>query len=176
VLAGAGAQQTGSLFARVYETVSLHLHERAANSFLRAQAIVDTVTAGKMAAVAASAAAVAGGGFAVEGAVTSSGERPAALLRGAQGLVSVPSISTQTTGRRSASRTHAKPRTHRASKPHAAKQKSRARQRAQAPPRATPSTPARPQTTTVVHATVASSGGSSRPSSSAAGEFGFEGP
>jgi hypothetical protein len=175
VLAGAGAQQTGSLFARVYETVSLHLHERAANSFLRAQAIVDTVTAGKMAAVAASAAAVAGGGFAVEGAVTSSGERPAALLRGAQGLVSVPSIAAQTTGRRSATRTHAKPRTHRASKPHAAKQKPRV-QYAQAPPAAPPSTPARPQATTVVHATVASSGGSTHRSSSAAGEFGFEGP
>jgi RNA polymerase sigma factor (sigma-70 family) len=176
VVAGAGAQQAGSLFARVYETVSLHLHERAANSFLRAQAVVDTVTAGKMAAVAASAAAVAGGGFAVEGAVTSSGERPAALLRGAQGLVSVPSISTQTTAGRSATRTHAKPRSHRASKRHTTKQKPRAQQRTQAPPPATPAATSRPQTTTAVHATVASSGGSSNPSSSAAGEFGFEGP
>ena len=77
VLANGGVEHTGSFFVRVYETVSLHLHERAANSFLRAQAVFDTVTAGKMAAAAASAAAVAGGGFAVEGVVTSaSGDRP----------------------------------------------------------------------------------------------------
>jgi len=175
VLAGEGAQQTGSFFARVYETVSLHLHERAANSFLRAQAIVDTVTAGKMAAVAASAAAVAGGGFAVEGVVTPSGERPAELLRGAQGLVAVPTVSKQAT-QRSASRTHTKRRSHRASKPQASKPKPHAQKQWQAPAPTTPRTPSRPRTTTVVHATVASSGGSSRPSSSAAGEFGFEGP
>jgi hypothetical protein len=60
-VATGGAEQTHSFFVRVYETVSMHAHERAANSFLRAQAIVDTVTAGKMAAAAASAAALAGG-------------------------------------------------------------------------------------------------------------------
>jgi hypothetical protein len=48
----------------------------------RAQAIVDTATAGTMAAVAASPAAVAGGGVAVPGAVTSGADRPAAILRG----------------------------------------------------------------------------------------------
>ena len=87
VVANGGVEHTGSFFVRVYETVSLHLHERAANSFLRAQAVFDTVTAGKMAAAAASAAAVAGGGFAVEGVVTL-GARPtgpAAILRGAAG-------------------------------------------------------------------------------------------
>ena len=77
VVANGGVEHTGSFFVRVYETVSLHLHERAANSFLRAQAVFDTVTAGKMAAAAASAAAVAGGGFAVEGVVTSPPRRSA---------------------------------------------------------------------------------------------------
>ena len=76
VVANGGVEHTGSFFVRVYETVSLHLHERAANSFLRAQAVFDTVTAGKMAAAAASAAAVAGGGFAVEGVVTPAVARP----------------------------------------------------------------------------------------------------
>jgi hypothetical protein len=53
VVANGGVEHTGSFFVRVYETVSLHLHERAANSFLRAQAVFDTVTAGKMPAAAA---------------------------------------------------------------------------------------------------------------------------
>jgi putative zinc finger protein len=75
VAAGGGAEQAHGLFARVYETVTMHMHERAANSFLRAQAIVDTVTAGKMAAAAASAAALAGSGVAVEGVL--SGTPPA---------------------------------------------------------------------------------------------------
>jgi hypothetical protein len=68
VVAGGGTEQAHGLFVRVYETLAMHVHERTANSFLRAQAIVDTVTAGKMAAAAAaSAAALAGGGVAVEG-------------------------------------------------------------------------------------------------------------
>jgi RNA polymerase sigma factor (sigma-70 family) len=77
----AGAEHAGSFFVRVYETTRMHLHERAANSFLRAQAIVDTVTAGKMAAVAASAAAVAGGGFAVDGVLSAAPATPQALVR-----------------------------------------------------------------------------------------------
>ena len=68
---GGGAEQAHGLFVRVYEAVTMHLQERAASSFLRAQAIVDTVTAGKMAAAAASAAALAGGGVAVEGVLSS---------------------------------------------------------------------------------------------------------
>ena len=39
-VANGGVEHAGSFFVRVYETVSLHLHERAANSFLRAQAVV----------------------------------------------------------------------------------------------------------------------------------------
>jgi hypothetical protein len=40
VVAGGGAEQAHGLFVRVYETLTMHAHERAANSFLRAQAIV----------------------------------------------------------------------------------------------------------------------------------------
>jgi RNA polymerase sigma factor (sigma-70 family) len=170
VVAGAGAEHTGSFFVRVYETVSLHLHERAANSFLRAQAIVDTVAAGKMAAVAASAAAVAGGGFAVEGAVTSGDERPAAILRGVQGVASLPIVQTQ----RAQPRTNARhvARSKSKSKPHVKPHRVRARQPATPPPTA----PARQQTSSAPRATVASAGGSSHGAGSAAGEFGFEGP
>jgi hypothetical protein len=98
LVAGGGAEHTGSFFVRVYE--------RAANSFLRAQAVVDTVTAGKMAAVAASAAAVAGGSFAVEGAMTARDDRPTAVLRGAQGLAAVPIVARQ----RQQPRTRTRPR------------------------------------------------------------------
>jgi hypothetical protein len=49
VVASGGVEQAHGLFVRVYETLTMHVHERAANSFVRAQAIVDTVTAGKMA-------------------------------------------------------------------------------------------------------------------------------
>jgi RNA polymerase sigma factor (sigma-70 family) len=80
-VASGGAEQTHSFFVRVYETVSLHMHERTANSLLRAQAIVDTVTAGKMAAAAASAAALAGGGVAVEGVLSAAPATPQAIVR-----------------------------------------------------------------------------------------------
>jgi hypothetical protein len=59
VVAGGGTEQAHGLFVRVYETLTMHVSERTANSFLRAQAIVDTVTAGKMAAAAAAASAAA---------------------------------------------------------------------------------------------------------------------
>ena len=180
VVASGGVQHTGSFFVRVYETVSLHLHERAANSFLRAQAVFDTVTAGKMAAAAASAAAVAGGGFAVEGVVTSPpGERPAAILRGAARSDAPPGLKT-------ASRQHVHPQ-----RTSSSRRKAPARQRARSKPRATaasaPPAGRHPKpaaaTTTTAATTIATqprasaaSAGPSRPSSAAAGEFGFEGP
>ena len=100
VLANGAIEHTGSFFVRVYETVSLSLHERAANSFLRAQAVFDTVTAGKMAVAAASAAAVAGGGFAVEGVVGSGPtDRPAAMLRGDAGARALPVLKKVLAGR-----------------------------------------------------------------------------
>src|SRR3954468_21989882 len=122
--ANGGVEHTGSFFVRVYETVSLHLHERAANSFLRAQAVFDTVTAGEMGAAAAAAAALAGGrmaaaaappaalaggGFAVEGVVTPPApDRPAALLRGAVGGSGAPALKTVSgSGSGATSRAHA---------------------------------------------------------------------
>ena len=181
VVAHGGVEHTGSFFVRVYETVSLHLHERAANSFLRAQAVFDTVTAGKMAAAAASAAAVAGGGFAVEGVVgPASPDRPAAMLRGEVGATALPVL-------KKVSRPHAraKPRSH-------AGGRARASQRARSRPGAgagsssqAPSPAATRAATTAISAqpraparrrAVATSASASRASGSAAGEFGFEGP
>ena len=124
VVANGGVEHTGSFFVRVYETVSLHLHERAANSFLRAQAVFDTVTAGKMAAAAASAAAVAGGGFAVEGVVTPAVARPPggdpARRRGRRRAARLKTVSR--------SHARAKSRSHAGSRP-------RAKQRARSQPR-----------------------------------------
>ncbi|MEJ7797575.1 MAG: sigma-70 family RNA polymerase sigma factor [Solirubrobacteraceae bacterium] len=63
------------LLMRLYEGIAGGLHERAVNSFTRTQALVEATAAGKVAAVAASAAAVAGGGYAsIDRAI----ERPAA--------------------------------------------------------------------------------------------------
>jgi len=173
VVANGGVEHTGSFFVRVYETVSLHLHERAANSFLRAQAVFDTVTAGKMAAAAASAAAVAGGGFAVEGAVTSTPrDRPAAILRGAAGTAPLPLVKTAAAPRGSQKRAPSAKR-HPRAKPRATAATARERPK----PAAAKTTP-QPTTTTIATRPRASaaSAGASRPGASAAGEFGFEGP
>ena len=175
-MANGGIEHTGSFFVRVYETVTLNLHERAANSFLRAQAVFDTVTAGKMAVAAASAAAVAGGGFAVQGVVDSGPtDRPSAILRGDAGAGTLPVLKKLSSPRArpnhhaSSSRSKAQPRQHSRVKPR------QALQPAPTPPTAT--------TTTTTTATVsrprvsaASAGGSRAGASAAAGEFGFEGP
>ncbi len=187
VVANGGVEHTGSFFVRVYETVSLHLHERAANSFLRAQAVFDTVTAGKMAAAAASAAAVAGGGFAVEGVVSPpSPDRPAAILRGAVGAGALPAPTTV-----SRSHARAKPRSHAAGSRPPATHHARTRARASTAssarsPRpavnagsgaATTTTTAGSQPVAAAHPrAVAAAAGASRSAGSAAGEFGFEGP
>ena len=52
------------LVTRAYETIVGGFHERAIHSFTKAQTAVEAASAGKLAAVAASAAAVAGGGYA----------------------------------------------------------------------------------------------------------------
>jgi RNA polymerase sigma factor (sigma-70 family) len=179
VVGSVGAEHGSSFFFRVYETVAMHLHERTANSIMRAQAIVDTVSAGKMAAVAASAAAMAGGGFAVEGVISGPVDRPAAMLRGAQPLISAPAAQ-------QSAHTQSKP--HHAARSSAAKKPKRsARRKPKAavkprPQRAAPQPQQQPAPATTTasqtpHATIASTA-SSRPSSggSAAGEFGFEGP
>jgi RNA polymerase sigma factor (sigma-70 family) len=186
LVANGGVEHTGSFFVRVYETVSLHLHERAANSFLRAQAVFDTVTAGKMAAAAASAAAVAGGGFAVEGVVAPAApDRPAAILRGAVGGGGAPVVKTVPR-----SQARAKPRSHAASRPRA-KQRSRSQPRGSAassrqgrrPPVTTASGTAARTSSSTAATTIstqpraaAASAGPAHSGSSAAGEFGFEGP
>jgi RNA polymerase sigma factor (sigma-70 family) len=168
-VASGGAEQAGGLFVRVYETVSMHLHERAANSFLRAQAIVDTVTAGKMAAAGVAAAAVAGGGVAVDGALTSVPDRPAAIIRRADSTASLGFAKqpARTTSRAKAPRTaRAKPRGH--ARAHAAVQPS--------PRRAQPTAGAPASSARAPRASAAAAGGSTRSSTAAAGEFGFEGP
>ena len=158
---------------RVYETVSLSLHERAANSFLRAQAVFDTVTAGKMAVAAASAAAVAGGGFAVQGVVGSGpADRPSAILRGDAGAGALPVL-------KKVSQAHARPK-HDATARSRARPRRRARvkPRQSAQPAPTPPTTTTTTTTTVSRprASAASAGGARSSASAAAGEFGFEGP
>jgi RNA polymerase sigma factor (sigma-70 family) len=176
VVANAGAEQTSSFFVRVYETVSMHLHERAANSFLRAQAIVDTVTAGKMAAAAASAAAVAGGGVAVEGVLTSAPDRPAALMgradsNAAPRFVKQPAASRGTAPARTGSaRSRSKPLAHR---------RTHTQARRPAPAKSAPPPPAAGTSTAAAsapRATLASTGATARSASAASGEFGFEGP
>jgi hypothetical protein len=59
-------EHAGSLLTRLYETVSMTIHERAASTVLRLHTAVETATAHKAAAIAASAVAVAGGGLAVD--------------------------------------------------------------------------------------------------------------
>ncbi len=168
--AGGGVEHATSFFVRVYETASMTLHERAASSFLRAQAVIDTVTAGKMAAVAASAAAVAGGGWAIEGAVTSSAPEPrAALLRGA---VAGPRLPVSEKGT---------PSKHIAASGGRAHSRSRPQQKPKRPPRRPPTRPAatttgtRPSTTTIA-APARASAASAPAHGSASSEFGFEGP
>jgi hypothetical protein len=183
LVAGAGGVEHGSsFFVRVYETVAMHLHERTANSIMRAQAIVDTVSAGKMAAVAASAAAMAGSGFAVEGVISGPVDRPAAMLRGAQPIASAPAT-------RPRSRTQQHAAVHRSSSSSSSKRPERAarpkqkaatsvRPRAQSPA-PQPQAPPPATTTSSPPRTTVASAASTHPSSSggaAAGEFGFEGP
>lgn len=162
------------LFSRLYEAATMALNERAANAVLRAQAVVDTVAAGKMAAAAASVAAVAGGGVAVQGAIRAD-ERPAAIIHRAQAaeLAAAPVAATRqravrrkarvVRARRAPART-ATHRTRRASVPQRQpRQPAQPRPAAAPPPPATTSAPApRPAARTA--------------STSAAGEFGFEGP
>ncbi|HEX7300288.1 MAG TPA: hypothetical protein VF257_14925, partial [Solirubrobacteraceae bacterium] len=172
VVAGAGAEHTSSFFVRVYETLSMHVHERTANSFVRAQAIVDALTAGKMAAAAASAAALAGGGVAVEGALTSAPERPAALMRHVESNASLAFVK-QSAHRDVKTRTHAKARSHVGSSP------PRRRQAAARPivkPASALRASASRSAATTRRATVASTSSARSAATSASSEFGFEGP
>jgi hypothetical protein len=172
-VASGGAEQASSFFVRVYETVSLHLHDRTANSLVRAQAIVDTVTAGKMAAAAASAAALAGGGVAVEGVLTSANpSTPAAIMRRAENRVATAFVKQPA---KHASRTKAQSKPKREKKPArvtAPRRSTTASAAPRQPPAQQPQAPATTGTRTAAAAT-GSAGGSG---ASASSEFGFEGP
>jgi len=78
----ADPQQAGdhltNLFLRAYEAVVGGVHERALHSAAKAQLLLEASTSGKVAAVAASAAAVAGGSYAT---VERAAERPATASR-----------------------------------------------------------------------------------------------
>jgi hypothetical protein len=172
-VASGGAEQANGLFVRVYETLSMHVHERTANSFLRAQAIVDTVTAGKMAAAAASAAALAGGGVAVEGVLsTSPPVAPQAIVRRIDNSASAALVK-QPAQREAKTRTHAKRGSHaRSSAPRRRQAASRPAVSRASVPRASASPPA----ASTPRATVASTGSARAAGTSASSEFGFEGP
>jgi hypothetical protein len=174
-VASGGAEQANGLFVRVYETLSMHVHERAANSFLRAQAIVDTVTAGKMAAAAASAAALAGGGVAVEGVLSGAPATPQAIVRrvdngSATAFVKSPAPKTKT-------HAHVKQRSH--------ARASIGRHRRATPPAAQGGSSASasiaskassPPLASAPRAAAASTGAAHGAGTSASNEFGFEGP
>ena len=73
----AGDHVSNSLM-RLYEMVVAGFHERAAPSLVKVQAVIETTTAGKAAAIAGAAAAVAGGGYAtIERSIPSIGRPPA---------------------------------------------------------------------------------------------------
>jgi hypothetical protein len=175
-VAGGGVEHAHGLFVRVYETLTMHLHERAASSFLRAQAIVDTVTAGKMAAAAASAAALAGGGVAVEGVLSSPpAATPEAIVRAvdhprATGLVKHSPKSKKTAA-------HAQPRSRAQQSTRPRPQRSAPAVHVVPPPSAArPHRGASPTRSSAPRATVASSGAMRGAGTSASSEFGFEEP
>lgn len=180
VVPSGGVEQANGLFVRLYETLTMHAHERAANSFLRAQAIVDTVTAGKMAAAAASAAALAGGGVAVEGVFSAAPVTPQAIVRRADNgasaaFVKAPAKTSTHAKRRS--HAHASNPRHHQKPPPAAVATVRASVTtvsagASSPAAAGASSPPSPPAATAPRATAASSGAGR----SASSEFGFEGP
>jgi len=175
-VASGGVEQANGLFVRVYETLTMNVHERAANSFVRAQAIVDTVTAGKMAAAAASAAALAGGGVAVEGVLSAAPPvTPQAIVRRADDGASTAFVKQP--AQRSKTHAHVKARPHaRASTPR--------RHQATAPTGAsasrgaatTPRVSSSPARVTAPRASAAAAGSRGGAGTSASSEFGFEGP
>jgi RNA polymerase sigma factor (sigma-70 family) len=66
VAPGSSGARPGGLLVRVWEALGGGLHERAAVSATKVQAAIEATSSGKLAAVAASTAALAGGGIVVE--------------------------------------------------------------------------------------------------------------
>jgi RNA polymerase sigma factor (sigma-70 family) len=64
VVDGGSGDHVVNVLLRVYEAMAGGLHERAVHSLTKTQALIEASAAGKVAAVAASAAAFAGGGYA----------------------------------------------------------------------------------------------------------------
>jgi RNA polymerase sigma factor (sigma-70 family) len=86
------AEPASHFAVRLYEALVVGANERAANSVLRAQAVLEAATSTKMAAVAASAVAVTGGGLAVGQTVqggVGDGARPALVGASAARLADV---------------------------------------------------------------------------------------
>lgn len=80
-VAGEAGEHVSSFLTRVCEMVAGGVHDRAATSVTKVQAVVEATAAGKAAAIAGAAAAVAGGGYAsVERTVVEGrAERPVAV-------------------------------------------------------------------------------------------------
>ena len=64
VVQSGGGEHVLHTLMRLYESVAGAVHERAVHSVTKAQTVIEASVSGKVAAVAASAAAVAGGGYA----------------------------------------------------------------------------------------------------------------
>jgi DNA-directed RNA polymerase specialized sigma24 family protein len=64
VVADGAGDHVVTMLMRLYEGMAGGLHERAVNSLTKTQALIEASASGKVAAMAASAAAVAGGGYA----------------------------------------------------------------------------------------------------------------
>ena len=142
-------------FSRVYESLAMTANERAANAVLRAQAVVDTVATGKMAVAAASVAAVAGGGAAVNGAMRAD-ERPTAIIQRAQAqALTTRPIADKTPVHRTRKKARRVVRArHHATVHHAAP----ARRQAQAQPQPQVASAPAPQTTASAPATASPAG------------------
>lgn len=82
---------------RMLETLWSGVHERTAAAAINVQTAADAISAGKIAAVTASVAALAGGGVVVAEHEGTSGGRPAAVTRAAQTAVRVPARTTAAT-------------------------------------------------------------------------------
>jgi hypothetical protein len=74
LVAGAGVAHHDAVgwMTRVHDAIAAQFHERVVGSMLRIQSAAEVLSAGKVTAVAASAAALAGGGIAVAGNVAAS--------------------------------------------------------------------------------------------------------
>jgi len=110
--------EAGNLSVRLYEAIAGGVHERAAASVLKAQALLDATSASKVAAAAASAAALAGGLAVVDRAVLQhdhASPRRGAAREPRQAVATHGPGACRRRWRRRASPPRRRPREHRAS-------------------------------------------------------------